>query len=153
MTREPETSRLRSENFSESKAKRSTENLERWNAAGRRHPDIDASVEEFAARIEEQVGARATPAQVALVASAVALFAGVLLTKRRLLAGRKQDALLERLPALTGALQRSLRALGVTPNADDAESVGAAPGPDAPLEERQAWSRRYVEAELAKGRA
>jgi hypothetical protein len=125
--------------------------LDRWNADGHRYPAIEKAVAKFRDGLNTQLGPNATPAQTALAASAVALHAGVLLVDNRLLAARGRANriadLLELLPTLCSALERTLRALG----ANGGASPDDAPPPGASLEQRQAWSKRYVASVLAEG--
>jgi hypothetical protein len=92
-------------------------NLTEYNARHHKYPEIEAAVAKFNADLSAQLGATPSPTKVALQAAAVTNYASILLIHSRLMASRGRysqiETLVNQLPTLTGALQRTLRALGL----------------------------------------
>lgn len=131
MSRQCKENRLRSENESAvSGMSPRDSNIERWNATGRKHPQIAAKTAEFGALMAAFIGPKPTALQLARATSATALYTATLEVQRRLLTGRGRYVrvadLLSLLPTLASALERtlrSLRAYGTDPGPEDRQNI------------------------------
>jgi hypothetical protein len=126
-------------------------NLANWHALGRKHPEIEEAVERFRSEMLVSLGPKPAIAQEGLVTTAAALYAGILVCQRRLLAGRGREGdLLDQLPLLSGALNRVVRTLNL--HRDDHDDKHGPP-PGATLEEKRVWAREYVQRCFAETRS
>lgn len=101
-------------------------------------------VDEFEAALRQRLG-EGDPIRLAIAEAATALYEAILLHRRTCLnpyRGTKPGDILALSAAVTN-LNARLAQLGLTPIA--ATDPDAPPPADAPIEQRQAWSRRYVD--------
>jgi hypothetical protein len=116
----------------------------------------EAIAANFRAGLAKELQIDGSASQAALIDAAVSAHLEISVVSLRFVRGRATADELSGARLARGQLVRALRALGVGKKASGAASdpsgIGPAPDTSAPLEERQAWSRRYVAAVLEADR-
>lgn len=140
MTRDQHEDRLRSE-----PSTRSTRVMANRARAQQERADM---ARDFRERLTREVVVDGSAAQSALIDAAVSAYVEIAVVSARFLRCSATADQMRCLSLARGALTRALRLLGAVPR----RQVGSdAPPAGASLEERQAWSKRYVERVLAEG--